>query len=144
MNRLILRLHDFRTQVLVILCILQASSKAFLKFLVDLQTLSYPTRRVHSPTFKISTSEKSLDHCQYPARPTPVRPPYFCANQAPVTMLSFSLNCPKHCGLSAIATTAFCTVLLVTSAGRLWSSLASNCRVHDIPKTEVGPELLVA
>ena len=53
-------------------------------------------------------------------------------------MDNFSLKCPNDCGLSAIATTAFCTVLLVTSAGRLRRSFASICLVHDIPKTEQG------
>ena len=51
-------------------------------------------------------------------------------------MLNFSLSLPKNLGLSAIATTAFCTVLLVTSSGRFTSCLASNCRVHDMAKTE--------
>lgn len=64
--------------------------------------------------------------------------PYFCANHAPVTIESFSLSWPKNCGLSAMATTAFCTVLLVTSGGRCNSSLESICRVQEIPKTDVA------
>lgn len=36
-----------------------------------------------------------------------------------------------------MTTTAFCTVLRVTSGGRLRSSLASNCLVQEIPKAEV-------
>lgn len=43
-----------------------------------------------------------------------------------------------------MATTAFCTVLLVTSAGRRTSSLESICRVQEMPKTDVaGPFELV-
>lgn len=37
-----------------------------------------------------------------------------------------------------MATTAFCTVLLVTSTGRCKSSLESICRVQEIPKTDVA------
>lgn len=59
-------------------------------------------------------------------------------------MLSFSRNCPKNCGLSAIVTTAFCTVLRVTSAGRLCNWLASSCLVHDIPKSDVAGVCSVA
>ena len=43
-----------------------------------------------------------------------------------------------------MATTAFCTVLLVTSAGFLMSWLASICLVHDMPKTEIGGLVSVA
>jgi hypothetical protein len=35
-----------------------------------------------------------------------------------------------------MATTAFCTVDLVTSAGRFMSSVESNWRVHEMPKRE--------
>lgn len=63
---------------------------------------------------------------------------YRWANQAPVTIESFSLRWPNSCGLSAMTTTAFCTVLRVTSAGRLNNWLASICLVHDIPNAEVG------
>lgn len=64
--------------------------------------------------------------------------PYFCANHAPVTIESLSLSRPKNCGLSVMATTAFCTVLLVTSTGRCTSSLESICRVQEMPKTDVA------
>lgn len=37
-----------------------------------------------------------------------------------------------------MATTAFCTVLRVTSEGRYRSALASICLVHEIPKTDVA------
>lgn len=37
-----------------------------------------------------------------------------------------------------IATTAFCTVDLVTSAGRLISLSESSCVVHAIPNREVA------
>lgn len=43
-----------------------------------------------------------------------------------------------------ITTTAFCTVDLVTSSGLLMSLLASICRVHDMPKREVGGSEAVA
>lgn len=36
-----------------------------------------------------------------------------------------------------MTTTAFWTVLRVTSGGRLSSSLASNCLVQEMPKAEV-------
>jgi hypothetical protein len=68
----------------------------------------------------------------------------FCANQAATTTPSCALMAPKQCGLSLITTTAFCTVLLVTSAGLLISRLASNCRVHDMPKSEVAASVEVA
>lgn len=64
--------------------------------------------------------------------------PHLCANHALVTIDNFSLNCPKYCGLSAMTTTPFCTVLLVTSAGRLIKSAASICRAHDMPKRDVA------
>jgi hypothetical protein len=51
-------------------------------------------------------------------------------------MDNLSFSCPKNCGLSQIATTAFWTVDLVTSAGRFMSSLESNCRVHEMPKRD--------
>ena len=37
-----------------------------------------------------------------------------------------------------MVTTAFCTVLRVTSAGRFRRLFESICRVQDIPKTEVA------
>lgn len=37
-----------------------------------------------------------------------------------------------------MTTTAFCTVLLVTSAGRSINSVAGSCRVHEIPKRLVA------
>ena len=55
-----------------------------------------------------------------------------------MTIESLSLSRPKNCGLSVMATTAFCTVLLVTSTGRCTSSLESICRVQEIPKTDVA------
>lgn len=70
--------------------------------------------------------------------------PHLCANHALVTMESFSLSCPKYCGLSAITTTPFCTVLLVTSAGRLIRLAASICRVHDMPNRDVAGWVEVA
>lgn len=63
--------------------------------------------------------------------------PYFCANQALVTTLSFSLTALKACGVSVMSTTAFCTVLLVTSFGRLMSWVASSCRVQLMPKRDL-------
>jgi hypothetical protein len=45
---------------------------------------------------------------------------------------------PKYCGLSAMTTTAFCTVERVTSAGRTRSWAASIWRVHEMPKREVA------
>ena len=63
---------------------------------------------------------------------------YLWANHAATTTPSCALMTPKCCGLSLITTTAFCTVLRVTSAGLLMSLLASNCRVQDMPKREVA------
>ncbi|PHH59213.1 hypothetical protein CDD81_3568 [Ophiocordyceps australis] len=60
------------------------------------------------------------------------------ANQAWVTMLRRSRSMPKKRGLSAMTTTAFCTVERVTSAGRLMSCEASSCRVQDMPKSDVA------
>ena len=40
-----------------------------------------------------------------------------------------------------MVTTAFCTVLLVTSAGRLCNWVASNCLVQDMPKTDLGVDV---
>ena len=91
----------------------------------------------HSPTFNMSTSVKSLRSVSVQGS-TPPQRPYLCANHAPVTIDSFSRTCPKDCGPSAMTTTAFCTVLLVTSAGRFKSSFESTCRVQDIPKTDVA------
>lgn len=128
------------TEVLIplILVLIKAEQQTLLKFLFPLSAWPFRGPAEHTPTFSISTSVKSLIplalllHRQ--------RLPYFCANHAPVTIESFSLSCPKNCGLSAMATTAFCTVLLVTSEGRRISSLASICLVHDIPNTDVaGP-----
>ena len=101
---------------------------------------------LHSPTFRISTSVKSLwPHQRYILLFTcSVSCAYFCSNHALVTIDSFSLNWPKNCGLSAMTTTAFCTVLLVTSGGLRRSSLASICRVHEMPKMEVGALFSVA
>jgi hypothetical protein len=59
-----------------------------------------------------------------------------CANHAFVTIDSFSFNCPKYCGLSHIATTAFCFVDRVTSAGRFMRALESIWRVHATPNRE--------
>lgn len=69
---------------------------------------------------------------------------YLCANQAPVTIESFSRMWPNSCGLYAITTTAFWTVLLVTSAGRSSKCVASICRVHEIPNIDVAGEVEVA
>ena len=63
---------------------------------------------------------------------------YLCANHAAVTTPSCALIAPKCCGLSVTTTSAFCTVLLVTSAGRSINSLAGSCRVHDMPKRLVA------
>ena len=63
---------------------------------------------------------------------------YLCANHAAVTTPNCALIAPKCCGLSVTTTTAFCTVLRVTSAGRSINSLAGSCRVHDIPKRLVA------
>ena len=57
----------------------------------------------------------------------------FCANHAAVTTPSCALIAAKYCGLSLTTTTAFCTVLRVTSAGRSINLLASSWRVHDMP-----------
>ena len=115
-------------------------------FWLPLSPRPYQNDISHSPTFRMSTSVKSL--CFHEPYTLLIREhipgAYFCRNQAPVTIESFSLNCPKHCGLSATTTTAFCTVLLVTSGGLFRSSLASICRVHDMPKTEVGGLVAVA
>ena len=53
-------------------------------------------------------------------------------------MLNFSLSGPKNRGLFVTATTAFCTVLRVTSAGRSINSLELICLVHEMPKTDVA------
>lgn len=66
------------------------------------------------------------------------------SNQACVTTLSRSLTVPKLWGLSAMTTTAFCTVDRVTSGGRSISSEASICRVHAMPKREVAGSVSVA
>lgn len=63
---------------------------------------------------------------------------YRCANHADVTIDNFSLRGPKCSGLSVTTTTAFCTVDLVTSGGRLINVLASICLVQEIPKSEVA------
>lgn len=55
-----------------------------------------------------------------------------------MTTANLCLNCPNPLGLSVTQTTAFCTVLLVTSFGLLIKSLASSCRVQDIPNAEVN------
>ena len=61
-----------------------------------------------------------------------------CANQACVTALSCCFRWPKKTvGESATTTTAFCTVLLVTSAGRSISCRESSCRVQAMPKSVV-------
>lgn len=126
----------------IIIGIFQAMDQALLKFLPPLSsrsrrgpTLLTDLQDIH--VGKVPCSPSALLACRQKC-------PYFCANQAPVTIESFSLSWPKNCGLSAMATTAFCTVLLVTSAGRCTSSLESIWRVHEIPKTEVaGPFGLV-
>lgn len=51
---------------------------------------------------------------------------------------------PKNCGLSAMTTTAFCTVERVTSAGRFMSWVESSCRVHEIPNSDVAGVVSVA
>jgi hypothetical protein len=56
----------------------------------------------------------------------PVVSPYLCANHAAVTTPSCALIAPKCCGLSLMTTTAFWTVLRVTSAGRSINKLASS------------------
>lgn len=56
-------------------------------------------------------------------------------------MLSLSRNMPKNCGLSAMTTTAFWTVDRVTSAGRLISCDESNCRVQEMPNSDVAGSL---
>jgi len=61
---------------------------------------------------------------------------YFCANHALVTKLSFSRMAVNVCGFSVITTTAFWTVLRVTSAGLLSSSLESSWRVQLMPNNE--------
>lgn len=79
-----------------------------------------------------------------PVSPASVTPPPdhhladLCANHALVTMDNFSRNCPKYCGLSAMTTTPFCTVLLVTSAGRSIRSAASIWRVHEMPNKDMA------
>ena len=98
----------------------------------------------HSPTFKMSMSAKSLCYLNDLILYDMSISPYFCANHAPVTMLNFSRRCPKDCGLPAMTTTAFCTVLRVTSAGRFCNWSAAICRVQDIPKTEVALPLPAA
>ena len=62
----------------------------------------------------------------------------FCANHAAVTTPNCALIAPKYWGLSLMTTTAFCTVLRVTSGGRLINWLASSCRVHDTPNRDVA------
>ena len=65
------------------------------------------------------------------------------ANQAWVTMLSLSRSMPKCWGLSAITTTAFWTVDLVTSAGRVMRCDESSCRVQEMPNNDVAGSALV-
>jgi hypothetical protein len=111
--------------VSVIAAVAEHDNKTLLKFLppryADQQRVRRYARFNESEprTFKISTSSKFL-----------------CWNHAFVTIPSFSRTCPKACGLSAITTTAFCTVLLVTSLGLSWSFADSSCRVQDMPKSE--------
>lgn len=92
-------------------------------------------------TSRISISPKSLDehqplHVCIPLFRHSFGEAYFCANQAFVTTLSFSLMAVNVCGFSVMTTTAFCTVLRVTSAGRLSSSLESSWRVQLMPNSE--------
>ena len=109
----------------VITAVAEHDNKTFLEFLprryADQQRLRRYTwfRASELRTFKISTSSK-----------------FRCWNHAFVTIPSLSRTCPKACGLSAITTTAFCTVLLVTSLGLSWSLADSSCRVQDMPKSE--------
>jgi len=63
---------------------------------------------------------------------------YSCANQAAVTTPRRSLNSPMPLAVGEITTTAFCTVLLVTSADLRFNFSALICRVQAIPNRLVA------
>ena len=130
------------TKVMLVLGILEAIRNALLEFLSPDQNFPHNYHSPHPPTLTISTSLKSLYFFNFRS-PSHLNA-YFCANHAPVTMLSFSRNCPKHLGSPVIATTAFWTVLLVTSVGRSMSSLESIWRVHEMPNRDVAGDVEVA
>lgn len=138
---------DFRPLTKVIIPFILMPSKALLQALLKaLQDMSEPMysqrASIYIPTCKISSSVKSLEPIPVShsdiihSRCLPLS--YFCANHARVTTLNFSLTALNVCGLSVMTTTAFCTVLLVTSLGRSISSFASSCRVQLIPNRDRG------